>query len=205
MGIEAILLSAGESSRMGKPKALLDWFGIPLVESQTVSLIEGGAARVIVVTGPHHDQIAVAVANSVNVEVVYNPNWSKGKTTSIKCGLSRLSDACETIVLLAVDQPRPGWVVARALKSHLESGRPVTSPRYRGHGGHPLLFDASLHGELSNISEEREGVREVTKKYDESMNRVYFENPVVRFDLNTPDDYRSARATYPSLSEASQS
>ena len=75
----------------------------------------------------------------------------------------------------------------------------MTSPRYSGHGGHPLFFDASLHRELSEISEEREGVREIMKRYDKEMNRVYFANPIVRFDLNTPDDYQTALSTYPSL------
>ena len=75
----------------------------------------------------------------------------------------------------------------------------VTSPRYSGHGGHPLFFDASLLQELSDISEDREGVREIMKRYDAEMNRVYFDNPIVRFDLNTPDDYKAALSTYPSL------
>ena len=203
MGVEAILLSAGESSRMGKPKALLDWSGVPLVVAQISSLVEGGVDRVIVVTGAHHDEIADAVPKGPHTAIVNNRRWTEGKTTSIKAGLSRLSDGCATIVLLAVDQPRPSWVVERALNSHHESGRPVTSPRYDGHGGHPLLFDASLFDELSNISEEREGVREVMKRHEEIMNRVYFENPVIRLDLNTPDDYEAALTSYPLLAHKS--
>ena len=202
MGVEAILLSAGESSRMGKPKALLDWYGVPLVAAQISSLVEGGVDRVIIVTGAHHDEIAGAVPNGRHTSVVNNQIWSRGKTTSIKAGLSRLSDGCETIVLLAVDQPRPAWVVERALNSHRESGLLVTSPRYSGHGGHPLIFDNSLLDELSSISEEREGVREVMKRHEESMNRVYFENRVVRLDLNTPDDYEVALTVYRTLAEA---
>lgn len=201
MGVEAILLSAGESSRMGKPKALLDWFGQPLVLAQTHSLLEGGTDHVIVVTGAHHDEITDAVIHQSNITITNNPNWSQGKTTSIKTGLKNLTSDCQTIIILAVDQPRPAWVVDRALQSHLESNRLVTSPRYSGHGGHPLLFDASLLIELSNISEKREGLREVMKRHDQDMNRVYFENPIVRFDLNTPEDYETALTTYPSLSE----
>ena len=199
MSVEAILLSAGESSRMGEPKALLDWFGETLVNAQIGSLIESGINRVIVVTGAHHEDISRAVQSASDTVVVNNTDWVSGKTTSIKTGLSKLSPNCETIVLLAVDQPRPAWVVERALTSHRDSGRLVTSPRYSGHGGHPLFFDASLLKELSCISEEREGVREVMKRYDEDMNRVDFDNPIVRFDLNTPDDYQTALTTYPSL------
>ena len=203
MSVEAILLSAGESSRMGKPKALLDWFVESLVEAQIRSLIEGGIDRVIVVTGAHHADISRSVQSVSNTVIVNNAEWRSGKTTSIKAGLSKLTPNCETIVLLAVDQPRPSWVVERALVSHRDSGRLVTSPRYSGHGGHPLFFDASLLDELSDISEEREGVREVMKRYDEEMNRVYFDNPIVRFDLNTPADYQDALTTYPPLAAKS--
>lgn len=199
MGAEAILLSAGESSRMGKPKALLDWFGTPLVVAQANSLLDGGAERVIVVTGAHHDEIRHVVSDMPDVEIINNANWVSGKTTSIKAGLSALSDGCATIILLAVDQPRPAWVVERALKSHLQSGCPVTSPRYSGHGGHPLLFDISIRDQLINISEQREGVREVMKRHEDEMNRAYFDNPVIRLDLNTPDDYKAALSKYPEM------
>ena len=201
MVVEAILLSAGESSRMGRPKALLDWFGQPLVQAQAQALLEGGANRVIVVTGTDHNEISAAIAHDPNITIANNPNWSQGKTTSIKTGLSQLNPDCQTIIILAVDQPRPAWVVAQALSSHESSNCPATSPRYSGHGGHPLLFDVSLLPELSNISEQREGLREVMKRHDGDMNRIYFDNPIVRFDLNTPEDYENALTTYPSLSE----
>ena len=201
MVVEAILLSAGESSRMGTTKALLDWFGQPLVLAQAEALFEGGANRVIVVTGAHHDEISNTIADKPNITVVANPDWSQGKTTSIKSGLRELSPSCQTLIVLAVDQPRPAWAINQALKSHLHSKSPVTSPRHFGHGGHPLLFDAALFPELAKISEEHEGLRDVMKRYDRAMNRVYFDNPVVRFDLNTPDDYETALKTYPSLAE----
>ena len=201
MVVEAILLSAGESSRMGAPKALLDWFGRPLVLAQSEALFEGGANRVIVVTGAHHNEISDTIFDKPNITVVANADWSQGKTTSIKTGLRELSTSCQTLIVLAVDQPRPAWAINQALQSHLNSKSPVTSPRYSGHGGHPLLFDAALLPELSNISEEHEGLRDVMKRYDRAMNRVYFDNPVVRFDLNTPDDYETALNTYPSLAE----
>ena len=202
MGAEAILLAAGESSRMGRPKALLDWFGTPLVVAQANSLLNGGADRVSVVTGAHHDQIFGVVSDLPNVTVVNNAEWASGKTTSIKTGLTALSDECDTIVLLAVDQPRPAWAIEYTLKLHRDSGCDVTSPRYSGHGGHPLIFDISLLDQLSQISEDREGVREVMKRYENTMNRAYFDNRVIRLDLNTPRDYQAALTHYPALAEA---
>ena len=152
-----------------------------------------------VVTGAHQQQIHRVASGIPSVEVINNPDWMSGKTTSIKTGLSALSEECDTIVLLAVDQPRPSWVVRQTLDSHRTSGCEVTSPRYSGHGGHPLLFDIEILDQLTNISEEREGVREVMKRYEDTMNRAYFDNPVIRLDLNTPSDYEAALSKYPDL------
>ncbi len=186
---------------MGEPKALLDWFDEPLISAQIRSLLEGGADRVIVVTGAHHDAIADTIESNERVTLTHNPRWAKGKTMSIKAGLSALSPDCTTVVILAVDQPRPVSVVKRVLQSHRRVRRPVSSPRYDGHGGHPLIFDASLMPDLASISEENEGIREVMKRYEPSMNRVYFDGPIVRIDINDRASYESALERYPKLSE----
>ncbi len=200
MGVEAILLAAGESSRMGKPKPLLPWFGQSLVEAQIESLIAGGVHRVIVVTGARGSEVEKAIPDSSTVAKVRNSRYMDGKTTSIKAGLKLVSSDCIAILLLAVDQPRPHWVVRRVIDSHLESNSPVTSPRFEGHGAHPLAFHPDLIPELHGIDEEREGVREVMKRHESEMNAVQFQSPVVRLDLNTPEDYESALQIYPSLS-----
>ena len=199
MVIQAILLAAGESSRMGDCKALLDWFGRPLVVAQAESLLMGGVDEVIVVTGAYGDEVCDTVNDLADVKVVHNFSYLEGKATSIKVGLCALSDDCEAIVLLAVDQPRPAWVVSRVLDSHVETGALITSPRYGGHGGHPLAFHSDLRGELSLISEEREGVRELMRKYEDELNGVVFDSSVVRLDINTPDQYESAVERYSSL------
>lgn len=199
MVIQAILLAAGESSRMGDCKALLDWFGKPLVVAQAESLLKGGIDEVIVVTGAYSDEVGESVNDLADVKVVHNSSYLEGKTTSIKAGVCALSDDCDVIVLLAVDQPRPAWVVSQVLDSHVETGALITSPRYGGHGGHPLAFHSDLRGELSLISEEREGVRELMRKYEDELNGVVFDSSVVRLDINTPDQYQSVVERYSSL------
>lgn len=199
MVIQAILLAAGESSRMGDCKALLDWFGSPLVVAQAESLLMGGVDEVIVVTGAYGYEVSESVNDLAEVKVVHNSSYFEGKTTSIKAGVCALRDDCEAIVLLAVDQPRPSWVVSRVLDSHLESGALITSPRYDGHGGHPLAFHSDLREELSLISEGREGVREVMRKYEDELNGVVFDSSIVRLDINTPEQYQSAIERYSSL------
>ena len=100
------------------------------------------------------------------------------------------------VMLLAVDQPRPPEIVARVLGPHLETGALVTSPRYRGRGGHPLIFSAALRDELSAITEKGQGVRAVFRAHADDVNEVHIDDPVIRLDLNTPEDYRLAVARY---------
>ena len=199
MTIAAILLAAGESSRMGRAKPLLPWMGVTLVEKQIESLLEGGVEEVYVVTGAGGGEVA-AVTDAPHVRRVHNPNYAAGKTTSVKAGVLALADDTEHIVLLAVDQPRPAWVIRRVLESHLSSSAPATSPRFEGHGGHPLVFDARLRGELESITEENEGIREVMRRHAAELNRAEFDSGIVRLDMNTPEAYEAALAEYPQLS-----
>ena len=193
--VSAILTAAGESSRMGRPTALLPWRGLPLVEYQASSLLEGGAAEVIVVLGHEHETIAPHVTGE-RVRSIVNPHYSLGKTTSIKAGLRALGPGVTDIMLLAVDQPRPPGIVAKVVASHLGSGALVTSPRFHGRGGHPLVFSATLRDELAAITEQGQGVRAVFRAHAAGVNEVHVHDPVIRLDLNTPEDYRRARARY---------
>ena len=193
--VSAILTAAGESSRMGRPKALLPWRGTTLVAYQASSLLEGGAAEVIVVLGHEHETIAPHIKGE-GVRHVFNPHYAMGKTTSVKAGLRELGPEVTDVMLLAVDQPRPPEIVARVLDSHLSTGALVTSPRYRGRGGHPLVFSAALRQELSAITEEGQGVRAVFRAHAADVNEVHIDDPVIRLDLNTSEDYRLAAARY---------
>ena len=81
--VSAILTAAGESTRMGRPKALLPWHGTTLLEHQTACLIDAGAAEVVVVLG-HQANAVVPQVKGPHVRHVLNPDYRLGKTTSIK-------------------------------------------------------------------------------------------------------------------------
>ncbi len=194
-GISAILTAAGESTRMGRPKPLLSWCGTTLVEYQVRCLLEAGASEVVVVLGHQADAVAPYV-HGPRARCVVNPDYRQGKTTSIKAGLRAISGDADGILLLAVDQPRTTQVISTIIKSHLENSALITSPRYQGHGGHPLVFSAALRGELERISEERQGIREVFQAHRDQVNEVEFDDPIIRLDLNDPRAYEEALARY---------
>ena len=189
--VSAILTAAGESTRMGRPKPLLPWRGVSLVEHQVACLLEGGCDEVVVVLGHAADEVAPLVRGE-GVRAVVNPDYRQGKTISIKTGLAHADPSATAIVLLAVDQPRTAAIVREVVRAHLTSGALVTSPRYEGHGGHPLVFAAGLRPELARISEERQGIREVIQAHRGDVQEMPLDDPMIRLDLNTPQAYESA-------------
>lgn len=200
-GAWAILLAAGESTRMGQLKALLPWRGQTLLEHQVSALREGGAERVIVVLGHRAGELSLILDGMDGVSWTVNPDYLLGKTTSIKAGLSALTSSLalegegemvRDIILLNVDQPRSAEDVARILNTHQAHGYSVTVPEYNGKGGHPIVLSAALLPELREIDEESQGIKAVVRRRPESVNRIPLDNPEILLDLNTPEQYRAA-------------
>ena len=193
--ISAILTAAGESTRMGRPKPLLEWRDVPLVRFQIDGLLDAGAHEVVVVLG-HESNLVARHVSGDGVRSVVNADYKHGKTTSVLRGILSADPEATDLLLLAVDQPRPAWVVKRVIESHVERDALITSPRYEGRGGHPLVFSAMLRGELESVTDEGQGVREVFDAHRGEVNGVRFDDPIVRLDLNTPEEYVAARAKY---------
>jgi len=193
--ISAVLIAAGESTRMGRPKPLLPWHGVPLVEYQTTSLLDAGVTEVVVVLGHQHEDVTSHVKGP-GARYVVNNQYRQGKTTSIKAGLRDISADADGILLLAVDQPRPPRITSTAIDSHVAANAVITSSRYQGHGGHPLVFSYELLDELGAITEEGQGIREVLQAHRDQVNEVVFDDPIVRLDLNSLEDYEDAKALY---------
>lgn len=193
--VAAILLAAGESSRMGQPKALLPWQGRSLLEHQVGALAAGGADRVIVVTGHHARRLCPLVDGLKGVTCVHNPNYSAGKTTSIKAGVeASREDRPHTYLMLNVDQPRSADTIRILLEAHRPGSALLTIPTFRGKGGHPIVIDSSLFDEMLAIDEETQGIKAVTLRHAEQTQRVALDSPEVLWDLNTPEQYRDALA-----------
>ena len=193
--VSAVLTAAGESTRMGRPKPLLTWRGLTLVEYQVASLTAGGASEVIVVLGHRHEDISPHVRGP-GVRYVVNRRYRDGRSTSIRAGIAQTAPEAEAIVLLGVDQPRPHEIVAEAVASHLDSGALITSPRRNGRGGHPIVFSPALRDELNAITEEGQGIRQVFQAHRDEVNEIEIDDPVIHLDLNTVEAYEQARALY---------
>ena len=189
----AILLAAGESSRMGRLKALLPWRGQTLIEHQVSALRTGGADHVVVVLGHQSDDLLPLLAGRPDVTCVLNPDYLQGKTTSIKAGMSVVNPhTVRNILLLNVDQPRSAADIGHVLDAHRSHDFAITVPTCGEKGGHPIALSADLLDELLAISEESQGIKAVVRRRPESVNRIPLDNPEILLDLNTPEQYRAA-------------
>jgi molybdenum cofactor cytidylyltransferase len=192
--IAALLLAAGESTRMGRLKQLLPWGEVPLIAWQTQQLAEAGAGDVVVVLGHAQEEIRPAVP--AGARVVVNEAYKQGRATSLRRGAEALADDVEAILVLGVDQPRPAWL-ARFLIERWRDGRPlVVSPRFSRRYGHPILVDGSLVFELRDVTDETLGLRAVIDRHVSSAVAVPIANDAIDVDLNTPADYENALAAY---------
>ena len=193
--ISAIVTAAGESTRMGRPKPLLPWQGVPLIRYQVDSLVAAGVDEVVVVLGHRYESVRQAVPDTSS-KIVYNQDYRHGKTTSVIKGVGSLSSISTDLVLLAVDQPRPAKLIASVIDNHIRNNALITSPRYQGRGGHPLIFSASLRNELESITSEGQGIREVFDVHRGEVNELLVDDPLFRLDLNTPSGYTMAYSRY---------
>ena len=191
-----VLLAAGESSRMGRPKQTLDWLGEPLVVYQTRQLLEAGVGQAIVVLGHEAEAVRplVEVVDDPRLTIVVNPDYSEGKTTSIKAGLRAMERGAASVLLLAADQPRPAALLRGLAEAHREREALISIPAHRGKHGHPPIFDAALLPELLDITEEGRGVREVIQRHSGAIHEVEVDDPLVLTNLNTREDYERALA-----------
>ena len=193
--VAAIIISAGESTRMGRLKALLPWHGLPLIEYQISNLLQAGIVQIIVVLGYRYEELSRHV-KGLGVKYVVNHNYKLGKTTSIKAGIAALKEEVSDILILSVDQPRPAALIYSLINTHKKSQALITSPRYGKRGGHPVIFSVKLRKELEAIDEKDQGLRKIFDVRRSGVNEVCVEDSIIHLDLNTYEDYLKAQKIY---------
>ena len=170
--IAGLILAAGESSRMGRDKALLVYRGRTFLESIIAMLREAGIDRIAAVLGHHAQEIRQA-ANFAEVEVVLNSEYRRGQTSSLQAGLRALDSAdLDAVVLCLVDHPAAtSTTVRKLLESFRMSRAPVVIPTHQGQRGHPILISRTLFDELLSLGPEQ-GANLVVRKYRDRISFV---------------------------------
>ena len=203
MRLHALLLSAGESTRMGQPKALLPWHGRTLVEFQIEQLLAGGIERVILVLGHEAQVIRDVVGSRQGTTIALNRDYRTGKASSVRAGLDAVSPEADALLVLAVDQPRSADLIGMLCTVHETADAPITVPVYGSRHGHPTIFGRALFPEMREITEETQGLRAVRRRHRDRTQVVETATRMPLIDINTPDDYQAALAFFASLGKAS--
>ena len=199
--LAAIILAAGDSTRMGRPKALLpDPDGRPFVARLLRTFAAAGVTDVVVVTGSLHTAIAAAVAADqppVTPTLVNNPQPSLGQVSSLWVGLGAVAKpGIDGALVTLVDIPMVrSSTVQRVIDAWTESRAPIVRPAVGGRHGHPVLFDRSLFDALRHAPL-TEGARAVVHANADRIVNVDVDDHGCLLDVDTPSDYEALiRAT----------
>jgi molybdenum cofactor cytidylyltransferase len=188
----AVLLAAGGSSRMGRPKQLLRIEGEALVTRMARRLIELEPGGVMVVIGSASQAVNDQLSG-LPVQIVHNPRWEEGMAGSLAAGVKNLPVEVEGVLIMLCDQ----WQVALADLQELVQAwatdiSQITAACWHDEGqqviGPPAIFPMALFKELTSLKGDR-GARAVMEKYRERTAFVVMEN--ARFDLDEPTDVES--------------
>jgi CTP:molybdopterin cytidylyltransferase MocA len=187
MSVAGVVLAAGRGSRMGGPKALVEFEGESFLGRVVKSMRRGGVGPITVVVAEGMADVAEE-SRAAGADVVANPHPERGQLSSFEVGVGVLGSGCLGAVVALVDHPlvRPGTyrAVAQALREHEEA---FVVPLFGGRRGHPLGMGRRWFGELSRVPE-GEGARWLLRRYADHVVEVATNDPGILLDIDTGED-----------------
>jgi molybdenum cofactor cytidylyltransferase len=192
--IVAVILSAGESSRMGQPKALLPVDGVRFIEKIVTALKSTRVAEIVTVLGHNADEMRRQIGD-LPVTMVVNPNYKQGQLSSLMAAIKSIqsgkdSASVEGILVHLVDHPyiNPDLVNLMIDRFHATK-KLIVVPRYQGRRGHPVIFSSALFAALLAAPLDQ-GAKAVVQSHRGDTLEIDTEDEGVTIDIDTPEEYR---------------
>ena len=163
--VAAIILAAGGSERLGEPKQLLEWKGQPFIRQVALDNIQ--AAHFDELSGRdwclRRSRLSAAIAD-LNLNIVHNPDWKEGQSSSVKVGLGALSEDIGAAIFLLVDQPQlPVDLLQALIAEHSRTLASIVAPMVDGRRGNPVIFDRRSFADFAAIDGDVGGTGDIFK------------------------------------------
>jgi molybdenum cofactor cytidylyltransferase len=186
--VVGIVLAAGEGSRMGRTKQLLPFRGKTILQWVVDNALAASLHRVVVVLGHEADTLAPLLAGR-DVDVVVNPDYRLGQSTSLKAGLSALTDETEAALFILGDQPLVSPRIMDAILAAYEaSPSPIVLPVFEGRRGNPVLFSRETFPRIAALTADQ-GARPLFAEYEGRILPVEVSDPAIHLDIDTAEEY----------------
>ncbi|MDR7554221.1 MAG: nucleotidyltransferase family protein [Armatimonadota bacterium] len=164
-GPAAVVLAAGASTRMGRPKLALPVGGVPMLRRVAEAAAASRCGEVVVVLGGAHAAAYRPLLDGLPVRVVENPDPGEGMGSSIRVGVAAISPEATGVVILLADQPLvTAAIIDQLVETAVAGGHRIVASAYRGVVGPPAYFDRALFLELLTLEGDR-GARSVIERY----------------------------------------
>jgi molybdenum cofactor cytidylyltransferase len=191
--VAGIVLAAGGSQRLGRPKQLLDWQGQPFIAKVVQNALAAGLAPLIVVTGADSDQVCAALAG-LPVQIVPNPDWQEGQSTSLRAGVAALPEDCQGVMLLVSDLPQVSPILIRSvMETFFTQKLPIAAPRITGRRANPVIFGRETFEALDAVRGDQGG-RAIFNQFPAAW--VDWVDERSRLDVDDEDSYALLNRAY---------
>ncbi len=202
----AIILAAGTSSRMGAPgnKLLLPLHNRPVLAHVIEAVLGSQARPILLVLGHQSAEVKARIAPILEkntLQIVENPSYVQGMSTSMKAGLHALLARTEenrpaNVFFLLGDQPMiTPAILDQLIEARVQSGKRIVLPLYQGQRGNPVLFSLDFAPELLQVGGD-EGGRPVLKRYTDEIATVEIGEQAANFDVDTWEAYQEVQAAW---------
>ena len=195
--ISAIILAAGQSRRMGRPKLLLPWGNVTVIEQVISVFASAGLEDILVITGGAHERVQETVlkcSEKYPVRSIYNKDFASGEMlSSIQYGLRDLAEKTIGAVMLGLgDQPQVQEESVRCVRdAFLRTHSPLVVPSYQMRRGHPWLVARPFWEEILEMRA-IQTPREFLNRHEKEIFYVNVESSSILTDVDTPEDYQAA-------------